>query len=297
MPRIEESQGRPLFTFSSESASLIKFLTVSRAIPAASHCCHESRCTSHTTLESSSSGSGTSQSGIGLSSVGSGTSQSGIGLSSSGSGTSYLNCDICMKTTSQDSMETELDGCYCDNVNGSDKCLNCVHSGSDVNCSKTVSAIKPVCEDLCDAEMNEGQELDSRNIEAEHALIDKCNLDSLESVPKYLSQAQSASSFHASNEKKLKNLIFVTGEFAVALHQLGFKNIPPHRESLSKGTMEFDQNNMEAYNMVVNYSNNDIHIVQRQQEPDKPDHLIDLYGHVTGLCLTPDQRYVVRVLH
>lgn len=88
-----------------------------------------------------------------------------------------------------------------------------------------------------------------------------------------------------------KNLILVTGEFAVALHQIGFKNVPTYsRESvLVNGATPMDADNPEGY-MVVNYSNNDIHIVHRQQLLDTPDHLIDLFGHVTGLCLTPDQR-------
>lgn len=116
------------------------------------------------------------------------------------------------------------------------------------------------------------------------------NLDQLVSK-KAPGQTHDKDSEYYSKEDKLKNLIFVTGEFAVALHQLGFKNIPPSRESaLSREATQFDGGNMDGYNMVVNYSNNDIHIVQRQQEPDKPDHLCDLYGHVTGLCLTPDQR-------
>ena len=95
-----------------------------------------------------------------------------------------------------------------------------------------------------------------------------------------------------------KNLILVTGEFAVALHQIGFKNVPPYsKESvLSSGATPMDSDNPEGY-MVVNYSNNDIHIVHRQQKLDTPDHLIDLFGHVTGLCLTPDQRFFSFCFH
>lgn len=93
-----------------------------------------------------------------------------------------------------------------------------------------------------------------------------------------------------------KNLILVTGEFAVALHQIVFKNVPPYaKESvLARGTTPMDADNPEAF-MVVNYSNNDIHIVNGQQQLDTPDHLIDLFGHVTGLCLTPDQRSVILI--
>ena len=90
-----------------------------------------------------------------------------------------------------------------------------------------------------------------------------------------------------------KNLIFVTGEFAVALHQLGIKNVST--ESLSKSTPSPNEESMEvseeSHHMVVNFSNNDIH-VQPFRKSDKPDHLIDLFGHVTGLCLSRDNRQV-----
>ncbi|KAL3865575.1 hypothetical protein ACJMK2_042950 [Sinanodonta woodiana] len=87
-----------------------------------------------------------------------------------------------------------------------------------------------------------------------------------------------------------KNLIFVTGEFAVALHQLGFKNLSKWTwESLSSAhTPDMDSHNSH---MVVNYSNHDIHM-RGNQALDKPDHLIDLDGHVTGLCLSDDHRYL-----
>lgn len=90
-----------------------------------------------------------------------------------------------------------------------------------------------------------------------------------------------------------KNLIFVTGEFAVALHQLGIKNVST--ESLSKSAPSPNEESMEvseeSHHMVVNFSNNDIH-VQPFRKSDKPDHLIDLFGHVTGLCLSRDNRQV-----
>ncbi|KAK3607875.1 hypothetical protein CHS0354_038305 [Potamilus streckersoni] len=87
-----------------------------------------------------------------------------------------------------------------------------------------------------------------------------------------------------------KNLIFVTGEFAVALHQLGFKNLTKSTwESLSLAhSPDIDCHNSH---MVVNYSNHDIHM-RGNQILDKPDHLIDLDGHVTGLCLSDDHRYL-----
>ncbi|XP_048732812.2 F-box/WD repeat-containing protein 5-like isoform X2 [Ostrea edulis] len=98
----------------------------------------------------------------------------------------------------------------------------------------------------------------------------------------------------SAEDSSLKNLIFVTGEFAVALHQLGIKNVST--ETLSKqisstGDREVADMEVESHHMVVNFSNNDIH-VQPVRKSDKPDHLIDLFGHVTGLCLSSDNRYL-----
>ncbi|XP_033750037.1 F-box/WD repeat-containing protein 5-like [Pecten maximus] len=103
-----------------------------------------------------------------------------------------------------------------------------------------------------------------------------------------------------------QNMIFVTGEFAVALHQVGFKNLSPpisndntktrpHRDSDLSSNSDLDELGCEASqeesHMVVNFSNNDIQL-RRIRKSDKPDHLIDLYGHVTGLCLSSDHRYL-----
>lgn len=98
------------------------------------------------------------------------------------------------------------------------------------------------------------------------------------------------------SDTSLKNLIFVTGEFAVALHQLGIKNVSSEtlcKQTSSSSEIETDEMEVseESHHMVVNFSNNDIH-VQPLRKSDKPDHLIDLFGHVTGLCLSRDSRYL-----
>ena len=100
-------------------------------------------------------------------------------------------------------------------------------------------------------------------------------------------------------DKSAKNLIFVTGDFAVALHQLGIKNVSPSfLESKRKRPSDLDIMDVDVQedddrlweqHMVVNFSNNDIHL-QHVHKSDKPDHLIDLYGHVTGLALSHDNR-------
>lgn len=101
-----------------------------------------------------------------------------------------------------------------------------------------------------------------------------------------------------------RNLIFVTGEFAVALHQLGFKNVSqsmvnqamcndsadPQQELEQDGVSGEHERDEESH-MVMNFSNNDIEM-RKTRKSDKPDNLIDLYGHVTGLCLSRDNRYL-----
>ncbi|XP_041371164.1 F-box/WD repeat-containing protein 5-like [Gigantopelta aegis] len=90
-------------------------------------------------------------------------------------------------------------------------------------------------------------------------------------------------------------LIYVTGEFAVALHQLGFKALSTENKSSSMTNQEssapqFDPETTESH-MVVNYSNQLIEM-QQVRKPDPFDHLIDLNGHITGLCLSRDHRYL-----
>ncbi|KAL5004664.1 hypothetical protein ScPMuIL_018120 [Solemya velum] len=88
-----------------------------------------------------------------------------------------------------------------------------------------------------------------------------------------------------------KNLIFVTGEFAVALHQLGIKSVNAlDFNKIPEQPMDGHEDDPYRH-MVMVYSNNDIRM-QQHRIPDKPDHLIDLFGHVTGLCLSKDQRYL-----
>ena len=333
VPRIQESQGRPLFTFSSETASLIKFLTVSTALPVDEHSGENIEVPSHTVSGLSSCDSEVSVSSrlsqdceicghisVNQTSVLSGTDKSVLNsLDMMSSSLSDSGAENCPKLTTEiarnvDCMEFEesskcvfitdrhldsipVQGCghcrrnsgdnsahkLCKNSSGleiNDQQLECECSGVEVEMKDNIGAVGRDILELDSGDVH-------RSAENHHVI---------KSVPRVLDanpQSQDLDDESLRMQSRLKNLIFVTGEFAVALHQLGFKNIPPSRESaLSRGAAPFDLGNMDAYNMVVNYSNNDIHIVQRQQEPDKPDHLIDLYGHVTGLCLTPDQRFV-----
>ena len=91
-----------------------------------------------------------------------------------------------------------------------------------------------------------------------------------------------------------RNLIFVTGEFAVALHQLGFKNVSPSviDQTISPSGDSDESTPSGESHMVVNFSNNDIQL-RPIRTSDKPDNLLDLFGHVTGLCLSHDHRLAV----
>lgn len=90
-----------------------------------------------------------------------------------------------------------------------------------------------------------------------------------------------------------RHLIFVTGEFAIALHQLGFKNVSPLvlDQAESQNNTNTDSTAAGESHMVVNFSNNDIQL-RPVRVSDKPDNLLDLFGHVTGLCLSHDHRYL-----
>lgn len=224
-PVVEEGVGQNLFTFSSETASLIKFLTVA----------HVSSTEAKDSL-------------------------------SSQLKTCHGTEDIALKTESKE--EKELDICCNCNINHNENQSTSVNVDHSCNCMRT--SLK---------EWKSGASSEPRN---------PCS-----------SCASAKMEDHESpSGTSLKNLIFVTGEFAVALHQLGIKNVSS--ETLCKQTSSSNEvDEMEvsegSHHMVVNFSNNDIH-VQPLRKSDKPDHLIDLFGHVTGLCLSRDSRQVIACL-
>lgn len=224
-PVVEEGVGQNLFTFSSETASLIKFLTVA----------HVSSTEAKDSL-------------------------------SSQLKTCHGTEDIALKTESKE--EKELDICCNCNINHNENQSTSVNVDHSCNCMWT--SLK---------EWKSGASSEPKN---------PC-----------ISCASAKMEDHESpSGTSLKNLIFVTGEFAVALHQLGIKNVSS--ETLCKQTSSSNEvDEMEvsegSHHMVVNFSNNDIH-VQPLRKSDKPDHLIDLFGHVTGLCLSRDSRQVIACL-
>lgn len=221
---VEEGVGQNLFTFSSETASLIKFLTVAHV-------------SSHDAKSSP----------------------------SSQPKMCHGTEDIALKKKGSKGEEAQDICCNC-NVNQIENLSTSMNFDSSCHCQTTSLE-----------ESKSGASSEPRNpcISCASAKMEDHEIPS---------------------DTSLKNLIFVTGEFAVALHQLGIKNVSSEtlcKQTSSSSEIETDEMEVseESHHMVVNFSNNDIH-VQPLRKSDKPDHLIDLFGHVTGLCLSRDSRYL-----
>ncbi|WAQ99947.1 FBXW5-like protein [Mya arenaria] len=262
----DDSSGIPLFNFSSETASLIKFLTVSTVVPSLNQ---SEGADIETTHESEPMVYDTDSSPLICLTQKEVEDTDGDSMSRKNTSmySSYKKQCHHLKQASA-SLDRE-------NVN-----LKCKHDKEQLHC------------DLCkkhdaDSNMDIEQEGLDKNVSSGAGLSD-CRKHKV----KYCSICDNAS------KEKLKNLIYVTGEFAVALHQLGFKNISPlHGGGSSSSSQPFGEDgelgeDRAGYDMVVNYSNNDVHWLEQPHPADTPDHLIDLHGHVTGLCLSADHRYL-----
>ena len=336
---VEDTSGRPLFTFSSETASLIKFLSVAAVVPSCSSCSSRSEpvkmgpagsCMSRSgnVVEKSSNqcakscdkhnNSGHVASCSGLLSIGETVDDvTSVTMTTSGSNSRVSPCHSIKvdkdKETCDDLEVVKTLGALTDNGEDSDASVTTRRKKIKVDCSDSKSLnMKSTSEgnlecslDLCDTNLasnscscdkiESGKVMDT--LDNSEVLAQTENSKLIDTHDKFNVIADSEiKPINPSGDSDVinptvqsKNLIFVTGEFAVALHQLGFKNVPPINESSTRRTTLNDQNVGDGY-MVVNYSNNNIHIVQRQESPDKPDNLIDLFGHVTGLCLSEDQR-------
>ncbi|KAL4227259.1 F-box/WD repeat-containing protein 5 [Mactra antiquata] len=265
-PVVEESMGRPLFTFSSETASLIKFLTVANVTNNKSLISkngeNNRKMEPNSTVEESNSGN-SSVLDLRMNidpTIPDNSASGGISITRPSFESA---CDENIVISNLDARETVSP-------------ILCEHCGNSIK-HKTCTCYK----------WNDSH-TSNTSLPGDYK---RPSTLPLSGIP--------PDNFGAKCKKKIssdnveRNLILVTGEFAVALHQIGFKNVPPYaRESvLARGATPMDADNPDAF-MVVNYSNNDVHIVNSQQQMDTPDHLIDLFGHVTGLCLTPDQRYL-----
>lgn len=262
---IKETAGRPVFTFCSETSSLIKFLTVA-------------------TFGSSDPGN----------LLGNGMhSQTGIYNLSNGD---HLEQGL------TPAMSFKKPSISCSVFPSSDL-MGCVERASfDKNVQQQTLANTfneksvilgsnfETCDDL---EVDVGFREMCQEVPENMNIYENTKIENTEIVDScYEDGVARCSEFGMHSDKKVKKLIFVTGEFAVALHQIGFKNLPTCRQNLlSEDASQLVEDDADGL-MVINYSNNDIHIVSRHQTSEKPDHLIDMFGHITGLCLTSDHRYL-----
>ncbi|KAH3836636.1 F-box/WD repeat-containing protein 5-like [Dreissena polymorpha] len=275
--QVEDMTGRPLFTFTSETASLIKFLTVSRVLSKVAHPGQTSRKEN----------------------------ENNAMMVDWFEAPDFMNVKGKLKSPTiaerSNSLYTRYKREYeegeqffdDDNVVQSKRvCRTCGLENSSVEMSKMVC-------DTCETKAKIGesqQKMDIDSLTTDDWPFRNLMTDSSIS-PRSTSTCVNCIHWP---EEKMKNLIYVTGEFAVALHQIGFKNIPTCNQtffgqtgSVNVRSYSGQQDGAGAgYNMVVNYSNNDVHLVQQPPKPDSPDQLMDLSGHVTGLCLTPDQRFL-----
>ncbi|XP_018303208.1 F-box/WD repeat-containing protein 5 isoform X1 [Mycetomoellerius zeteki] len=99
----------------------------------------------------------------------------------------------------------------------------------------------------------------------------------------------------ASNPEKL--LIFTTGSKTYTPHKVGFKRIklvtfprrldpgPSLRERIAQQKRERERQNTPSVEDWLNYES-------VADKFDKIDHLIDLHGHIIGMGLSPDHRYL-----
>ena len=280
---IEEGGGRNLFTFSSETASLIKFLTVAR-IPVLEqqNVDSEPRCvaTHGSELDSEIDGN-QSQCCSKPMDWENNTVESDIGTISESRG-------MTGSTMSLDDMNTN--NYY---ISHEPPCCQGHGSGLDETSAGTVNISNNAC-DITIADMSTG------------ALSGSSEGACCSSTPDNNKEYYNIDPHTVINNGKkcTRNLIFVTGEFALALHQLGFKNVSPSvlktavvnqipQDDADSNVFDSDDEEPgrapEGSHMVVNISNNDIQI-RPNRLSDVPDHRIDLYGHVTGLCLSEDHR-------
>ncbi|XP_045472251.1 F-box/WD repeat-containing protein 5 [Harmonia axyridis] len=95
-----------------------------------------------------------------------------------------------------------------------------------------------------------------------------------------------------------KYLIFVTGSNTFIPHEIGFKRIRsfkfPDRidpgPSLKERQMLYDERKRLLDSGVENIFWNDVDSIA--EKFDTPDHLIDLHGHILGMRLSPDHRFL-----
>ena len=86
-----------------------------------------------------------------------------------------------------------------------------------------------------------------------------------------------------------KYLIFTTGLRTYTPHQIGIKKI----SSLEAAHRVGSTASSEHLSLLPNVTDNDHGIFNgANNEFDTVDHLIELHGHIIGMCLSPDHRYI-----
>lgn len=93
-------------------------------------------------------------------------------------------------------------------------------------------------------------------------------------------QAEVAETSESSRGEKDKYLIFTTGKKTYTPHQIGIKRIPPSiiQDGQLGGVSNAPDNLKPESRSFGDY--------------DDIDHLIELHGHIIGMCLSPDHRYL-----
>lgn len=125
---------------------------------------------------------------------------------------------------------------------------------------------------------NENPQWEEESESGESSITEECDTDEL-----------------ANNPEKL--LIFTTGSKTYTPHKVGFKRIklvtfprrldpgPSLRERIAQQKRERERQNTPSVEDWLNYES-------VADKFDKIDHLIDLHGHIIGMGLSPDHRYL-----
>ncbi len=94
-----------------------------------------------------------------------------------------------------------------------------------------------------------------------------------------------ASTSSSSQDPEEKYLLFTTGLKTYTPHQVGIKKILP-----LKTTCPVDRSASSKDGLLPNVSDNEAGPVNPNNVYDTVDHLIELNGHIIGMCLSPDHR-------
>ncbi|CAG0892547.1 unnamed protein product [Cyprideis torosa] len=96
-------------------------------------------------------------------------------------------------------------------------------------------------------------------------------------------------------DSREKYLIFTTGSKTYTPHQIGFKRIRPFAfvHHMDPGPSLSERVAIRRHRAEVEVPSPDWADFEAVRERfDEPDKLIDLQGHIIGMCLSPDQRYL-----